>query len=249
MDREAWCAAVHGVAKSWTWLRDWTETETETVSTEESKVLARDSWDVYERNYFSEPKLLHFPTHRKTLNSLTWDIWFSLIHKNTFEVKTTCALLHSVQFSCSAVSNSLWPHGPQHARLPCSSASPLACSNSCPTSRWCHPTISSSDITFSSCLQSFPGLGYFLIGQFFTSGGQSIGTSSISPFSEYSGLISSRIDWFGLPAVQGTLKSLLQHHSSKASILQHSAFLMVQLSHPYMTTGKTTALTRQTFVD
>ena len=71
---------------------------------------------------------------------------------------------------------------------------------------------------------------------------------SISPSNEYSGLISLRIDWFDLLAVQGTLKSLLQHHSSKASILRHSAFFMVQLSHPYMTTGKTIALTRWTFV-
>ena len=71
---------------------------------------------------------------------------------------------------------------------------------------------------------------------------------SISPSSEYSGLISFRIDWFDLLAVQGTLKSLLQHHSSKGSILQHSAFFMVQFSHPYMTTGKTIALIRQTYV-
>ena len=70
---------------------------------------------------------------------------------------------------------------------------------------------------------------------------------NISPSNEYSGLISFRIDWLDLVAVQGTLKSLLQHHSLKASILQHSAFFMVQLSHPYMTTGKTIALTRQTF--
>ena len=72
---------------------------------------------------------------------------------------------------------------------------------------------------------------------------------SINPSNEYSGLISFRMDWLDLPAVQGTLKSLLQHHSSEASILQHSAFFIVQLSHPYMTTGKTIALTRQTFVD
>ena len=71
---------------------------------------------------------------------------------------------------------------------------------------------------------------------------------SISPSNEYSGLISFRMDWFDLLAVQGTLKSLFQHHSSKASILQLSAFFIVQLSHPYMTTGKTIALTRQTFV-
>ena len=86
--------------------------------------------------------------------------------------------------------------------------------------------------------------------QFFTSIGQSIGASSfsISPSNEYSGLISFRIDWFDLLAVQGTLKSLIRRHSSKVSILQCSAFFMAQLSHPYMTTGKTIALTRQTFV-
>ena len=86
--------------------------------------------------------------------------------------------------------------------------------------------------------------------QFFTSSGQNIGASSfsISPSNEYSGLISFRIDWFDLLAVQGTLKSLIRRHSSKVSILQCSAFFMAQLSHPYMTTGKTIALTRQTFV-
>ena len=86
--------------------------------------------------------------------------------------------------------------------------------------------------------------------RFFTSGGQSIGVSasSISPSSDYSGLISFRIDWFVLLTVQGTIKSLLQHHSSKASVLRRSAYFIVQLSHPYMTTGKIIALTRQTFV-
>ena len=85
---------------------------------------------------------------------------------------------------------------------------------------------------------------------FFASGGQSVGVSapaSVLP-TEYSGLISFRVDWLDLLAVQGTLKSLLQHHSSKVSILQCSAFFIVQLSHPYMTTGKTIALTRRTFV-
>ena len=85
--------------------------------------------------------------------------------------------------------------------------------------------------------------------QFFTSGGQSIGvySFSLSPSNEYSGLISFRMDWLDLLAVQGTLKSLLQHHSSKAEILWYSALFIVQLSHPYMTTGKTKALTRRTF--
>ena len=97
-------------------------------------------------------------------------------------------------------------------------------------------------------LLSTQNQGIFQMSQFFVSGGQNIGVS-ISPSSEYSGLISFRMDWLGLLAVQGNLKSLLQHHSSKASILQWSAFFIVQLSHPYMTTGKTIALTRQTFVD
>ena len=85
--------------------------------------------------------------------------------------------------------------------------------------------------------------------QFFTSGGQSIGASALASVlpNEYSGLISFRMDWLDLLAVQGTLKSLLQHHSSKASILQLSAFFIVQLSNPYMTTGKTIALTRWIF--
>ena len=100
-----------------------------------------------------------------------------------------------------------------------------------------------------SCLQSFPASGFF-----FNESVLQIRwpkywsfSFSISPFNEYSGLISFRIDWFDLHAVQGTLKSLLQYHSSKASILQCSAFFMVQLSHPHMTTGKTIALTRHTF--
>ena len=107
---------------------------------------------------------------------------------------------------------------------------------------FCHP--------FSSCLQSFPASGSFQMSQFFASGGQSIrGFSfSISPSNEYSGLISFRVDRLDLLAVQGTLRSLLQHPNSKASILWCSAFFIVQLSHPYMTTGKTVPLTRQTFV-
>ena len=124
----------------------------------------------------------------------------------------------------------------------------LSITNSCPLSWQCHPTISSSVVPFS-CLQSFPASS-LPVSQFFLSGGQSIGVSasaSVLPMN-YSGLISFGIDWLDLLAVQGTLKSLLQHHSSKASILQHSAFFIVQLSHPYMTTGKSIALTRRIFV-
>ena len=154
-----------------------------------------------------------------------------------------------VQFSCSVMSDSLRPHGLQHARLPCPSLTPRAYLNLCPSSQWCHPTISSSVIPFCFCLQSFPASGSFPMSQLFTSGGQSIGFSfNISPSNEYSWVISFRMDWLDLLAVQGTLKSLLQNHSSKASILQCLAFFIVQFSHPYMTTGKTIALTRQTFV-
>ena len=164
---------------------------------------------------------------------------------NCFLYCSTSQSLLFLLFSVLVMSDSLLPHGLQHARLLCPSPSPGASSNSCPLSRWCHPTISSSAVPFSSCLQSFPASASFLMSQFFTSGGQSIGASasaSVLPSLEgwYSRLISFRIDWFDLLAVQG---SLLQHHSSKASILQCSAFFTVQLSHLYMTTGKTTALT------
>ena len=138
----------------------------------------------------------------------------------------------------------------QHTRLPCPSPTPGACSNSCPSSQWCHPAISSSVVPFSSPLQSFPASGSFPVSQLFASGGQSIGvpaSASILPMNTQDW---SPLGWTGyLLAVHGTLKSLLQHHSSKASILQHSAFFMVQLSYPYMTTGKTIVLTRWTFVD
>ena len=128
-----------------------------------------------------------------------------------------------VLFSRSAVSNSLWPHGLQHARLLCPSPSPGACSNSCPLSQWCHPTISSSVIPFPSCPQSFPASGSFPVSQFFTSGGQSIGVSasaSVVPMNIQ--------DWFPLGLtglIFCSLKNLLQHHSSKASILLGLNFL------------------------
>ena len=127
---------------------------------------------------------------------------------------------------------------------------PKACSNSCPLSQWCHPTISSSVFPFSSCLQSFPASGSFPMSRLFASDDQSIGASTSASI-----LSMNILDWFPLGltgfdllAVQGTLKSLLQHHSSKASILWHSAFFMVQLSHPYMTTGKTITLTIRTVI-
>ena len=149
------------------------------------------------------------------------------------------------------MSDSLQPHGLQHTRLPCLSPTPGVYPDSCPLSQLCHPIISSSVVPFSSCLQSFPTSRSFQMSQLFTSGGQSIGVSasaSVLPMN-IPGLISFRVDCLKLLTVQGTLKSLLQHHSSKASILWRSAFFIVQISpHPYMTTGKTIVLTRWTFV-
>ena len=153
------------------------------------------------------------------------------------------------QFSCSVMSDFLPAHTLQHARLPCTSPTPRACSNSCPSRRWCHPTISSSAVPFSFCPQSFPASGSFPVSQFFCIRWPKYWSLSFSNSpDEYSRLNSFRMDWFDLLAVQGTLKRLLQHHSSKASVLQCSACFIIQLSHPYMTTGKTIALTIWTFV-
>ena len=148
------------------------------------------------------------------------------------------------------MSESLWPHGLPHARPPYPPI-PRVYSNSCPLSQWCHPTISSSGIPFSLCLQSFPASGSFQMSQFFAWGGQSIRVSASTSVLPINIQDWFPLGWTGWISVQskGSLKSLLQHHSSKASILWHSALFIVQLSHPYMTTGKTIALTRWTFVD
>ena len=160
------------------------------------------------------------------------------------------SLFSSVQFSHSVVSDSLRSHESQHARPPCPLPSPGVHFNSCPSSRWCHPAISSSVVPFSSCPQSLPAPESFPMNQTLCMRWPKHWSFSFSiiPSKEIPGLISFRMDWRDLLAVQRTLKSLLQHHSSKASILRHSAFFTVQLSHPYMTTGKTIALTRRTFV-
>ena len=146
------------------------------------------------------------------------------------------------------MSNSLWPHGLQHARLSCPSPPPGAYLSSCPLSRWCHPTISSSVTPFSFCPQSFPASGSFPMNRLYASGGQSIGASTSASVLPMNIQDWFPLDWLDLLAVQGTLKSLLQHHNSKLSIFWHSAFFMVWLSHPHLTTGKTIALTRWTFV-
>ena len=158
----------------------------------------------------------------------------------------------SVQFSCSVMSNSLLPHGLQHAGFPCPSPTPGACSNSCPLSQWCH-WVSDDHLILCHPLLLLPSM--FTSIRVFSN--ESVLPNrwpnywsfsfSISLSNEYSGLISFRTDWFDLLSVQGTLRSLLQHHSSKSSVLWHSAFFIVQLSHPYMTTEKTIVLTWWTF--
>ena len=147
------------------------------------------------------------------------------------------------------MSDSLWLHELQHARLPCPSPTPEVQSNSCPSSWWCHPAISSLVVSFSSCPHLPPASESFPNGATLHMRWPKYWNFSFSiiPSKEHPGLISFRMNWLDLLAVQETLKSLLQHHSSKASILQHSAFFTVQLAHPYMTTGKTIALTRWTF--
>ena len=127
--------------------------------------------------------------------------------------------LISVQFNRLVVPDSLWPHGLQYARLPCPSPSPRACSNSCPLSWWCHPTVSSSIIPFSSCLQSFPASGSFLMSQLFASGGQSIGTSvSFLPINIQ--------DWFplGLTGLISLLSEGLSRVFSNTTIQKHPFF-------------------------
>ena len=156
----------------------------------------------------------------------------------------------SLLFSYKVVSDSLWGHGLQHARLPCPSLFPGICAYSSSLSQRCHPMILFSVNNLLLLPSIFPRIRIF-------SNESALWirwpkywsfSFSISASNDYSGLISFRIDWLDLTAVQGTLKSLLQHHSSKASILWCSVFFMVQLSHPYITTGKTTALAIQTLV-
>ena len=153
-----------------------------------------------------------------------------------------------VQFSCSVVSNFLRPHGLQHARPPCPSPTPGGLLKL----HWVGEAIQPSHSLLSPSPPTFNLSQHQSLSKWFSSLHQVAKYCSfsfnISPSNEYPGLISFRMDWLDLLAVQGTLKSFLQHHSSKASILQCSAFFVVQLSHPYLTTGKTIALTRQTFI-
>ena len=160
--------------------------------------------------------------------------------------KVPTFITSSVQFSCSVMSDSLHPHGLQHARPPCSSPTPelMSIESVMPSNHIIlyHPLLRLPSIFPRIRIFSNESVLHIKWPKYWSF------SFSMSPSNEYSGQISFRIDLLDLLAGQGNLKSLLQHHSSKVSILQHSAFFIVQLSHPYMTTGKTIALTRWTFV-
>ena len=158
--------------------------------------------------------------------------------------------VNSVQFSRSVVSDSLRPHELQHARPPCPSPTPGVHSDSCPSSQWCHPAISSSVVPFSSCPQFLPASESFPMSQPFAWGGQSTGISALASFlpkNTQNWSPSECTGWISFQS-KGLSRVVLQHHSSKASILQHSAFFTVQPSHSYMTTRKTIDLTRGTLL-
>ena len=160
--------------------------------------------------------------------------------------------ISSVQFiSLTQSCLTLRLHEQQHTRPPCPSLIPGVYPNSCASSWWCHATISSSVVPFSSCPQSFPASGSFQMSQLFPSGGQTIGVSASASVLPINTQDWSPLGWTGWISLQskGLSRVFSNNHSSKASILQCSAFFIDQLSHPYMTTGKTIALTRRTFID
>jgi len=160
--------------------------------------------------------------------------------------------MYSVQFSSvqSLIHVYLWPHGLQHARPPCPSPTPGVYSNSYPLSPWCHPTISSSVVPFSFYLQSFPASGSFPVSQLFASGGQSIGVSVSTSVLSMNIQDWPPLRWTGWISLQSKGLSRVFSNTTvqKHQLFWHSAFFIVQLSHPYMTTGKTIVLTRWTFV-
>jgi len=198
----------------------------------------------------------NFGKHKRTEEHIKWhdtrqiqNVGYFCWMTNPVSVTRKERRLYQLIVTVVQLPSHVWVYNSMNCSIPrplCPSPSPRVHPSSCLLNRWCHQTISSLAALFSFCLQSFPASGSFPMNGLFKLGGQNTGASasaSVLPMSECSGLISLRIDWFDLLAIQGTLKTLIQHHSLKISILQHSAFFMVQLSHPYKTTGKTIALT------
>ena len=173
----------------------------------------------------------------------------NILHKDKMLSIGQWVTKDSVQFSQSVVSNSLRPHGLQHARPPCPSPAPGVYPNSSPLSQWCHPTISFSVIPFSSHLQSFPASGSLTMSQLFTSGSQSIGVSastSVLPVNTQDWSLLRLTGWISLQS------KVLSNVFLNTTVQKHqffgSDFFIVQLTHPYMTTGKSIALTKRTCV-
>ena len=159
-------------------------------------------------------------------------------------------MLFLLLFSHKIVSNSLQPHRRKHSRLPCPSPTPKVCSNSCPSNRWCHPTISSSVTPPPAFnLSQHQSLFKWVRSSHQTAKVLQLQHQFFQWIFRLISWINLRMDWFDLLVVQGTLKSLPQHHSSEASVLRCSAFFMIRLSHlTSMTTGKTKASTKWTFI-
>ena len=203
--------------------------------------------------YINRFYLMYQKKKRLSFLNEIWSIWLQIILYDFFHLGiflfANIYFLALSEFSLVAQScPTLQPHGLQHARPSCPSPTPRVYSNSCPLSQWCHPNVSSSVIPFSH-LQSFPASGSFPMNQFFASGGQSIGVSASSSI-----LPMNIQDWFplGLTGWIFLLSKELSRVFSNSTVQKHQfsgalAFFIVQLSHPYVTTGKNIALTRQTF--
>ena len=226
--------------ETWVWSVGWQDPLEKGTAIHSSVLAWRIPWTVYSM----ESQRVGHDWVTFTYTLFLKCIWKFIFPKTHSSVKII--QFNSVTLSCPT----LQPHGVQDTRLPCPSPTSGACSNSCPSSWWCHPTISSSVIPFSSYPQSFPASGAFQMSQFFTSGGQSIGASasaSVLPMYiqdwfplELTGWIS--LQSRGLSRVFSTT-TVQKHHSFHAQL-----FFIFQFSHPYMTTGKIIALTSRTFV-
>ena len=200
---------------------------------------------------------MNFLTHKTSLLEMwfclrwTWYDCSNLMSRShrvswlPFQMLKIC---HSVHFSCSIMSDSLQPYGLQHARLPCPSPTPRACSNSCSSSRWCHPTISSSVVPFSSCLQSFPASGSLPMSHHLHQAAKVLEFQLQHQSFQWIFRTDYLYNWLVWSPCSSRDSQEYSLESSKASVLWHSAFFMDQLSHPHITTGKTIALTRRTFV-
>ena len=175
---------------------------------------------------------LAFNSYKETFSLVKLQLTSVLAHLEGVSIafsKIVAPFSISVEFSCSVMSDSLWPHEPQHTRPPWPSPTPRVHPNPCPLSQWCQSIISFSAVPFSSCPQPFPVSGSFLMNQLVTSGGQSIGVSASTSVLPMNTQDWSPLGWTSWISLQSKgLSSLLQHHSSKASILRCSAFFIVK---------------------